>query len=169
MKLLTKKPQALVLEEGAILEDYRVEVSDDTHFGSELRYLVSGPGGEGALLLMPRHPFADRHERARFRRLAELRTRFTHPAAIEVRDFGEHAGYPFLVTEPHAERTLGDLLEDEAPSSRTGSCGCSARWRTRWTRRTRQGLVHHGSQQRHAPGHARRVAAARLLRAVRAG
>ena len=115
MSFLTKRPQTLVLDEGAILEGYRVEVSDDTHFGPEMRYLVSGPGGEGALLLMSRHPFADRHERARFRRLAELRARFTHPAAIEVRDFGEHAGHPFLVTEPHSERTLDDLLEDEAP------------------------------------------------------
>ena len=91
MKLLTKRPQALVLDEGAVLDGYRVEESDDTHVGPELRYVVSGPGGERALLLMSRHPFADRQERARFRRLAELRTRFAHPAAIEVRDFGEHA------------------------------------------------------------------------------
>jgi hypothetical protein len=115
MKLLTKRPQTLVLDEGAVLDGYRVEETHDARFLPELRCVVSGADGERALLLMSRHPFADRRERARFRRLAELRTRFRHPAAIEVRDFGDHAGHPFLVTEPHAERTLGDLLEEEAP------------------------------------------------------
>jgi hypothetical protein len=115
MKLLTKRPQTLVLDEGAVLDGYLVEESDDTHFGPEMRYVVRGLDGERSLLLMSRHPFADRSERARFRRLAELRTGFTHPAAIEVRDFGEHGGHPYLVTEPHPERRLGDLLEEEAP------------------------------------------------------
>jgi serine/threonine-protein kinase len=113
MKLLAKKPQTLVLAQGEVLDGYRVEESDDAHFGPEMRYVVSGLDGERAQLLMSRHPFAGRHERARFRRLAELRTSFAHPAAIEVRDFGEHAGHPFLVTELHLERTLADLLDEE--------------------------------------------------------
>jgi serine/threonine-protein kinase len=113
MKLRTKSPQTLVLDEGAVLDGYLVVEHDDTSLGSEMRYVVSGRDGERARLLMSRRPFADRHERARFRRLAELRTGLAHPAAIEVRDFGEHAGHPYLVTEPHSERTLGDLLEDD--------------------------------------------------------
>jgi serine/threonine-protein kinase len=116
MKLLTKKPQALMLDEGAVLDGYVVEGIDDAHAGPELRYAVSGPGGVHATLLMSRRPFADRHERARFRRLAALRVRFSHPAAIEVRDFGEHANHPYIVAEPHdSERTFGDLLAEQAP------------------------------------------------------
>ena len=115
MKLVTRKPQTLVLDEGDVLDGHLVTERDDARPGPEMRYVVSGPDGERAVLLMSRRPFADRHERARFRRLADRRIRLTHPAALEVRDFGEHAGHPYLVTEPHAGSTLGDLLDEEAP------------------------------------------------------
>src|SRR5688500_13504813 len=116
MRLLAKKPQALVLDEGAVLDGHTVERADDAHAGPELRYAVTAPGGARATLHLSRRPFADREERARFRRLAALRVAFTHPAAIEVSGFGEHIGHPYLVTEAYDRaRTFGDLLEDEAP------------------------------------------------------
>jgi eukaryotic-like serine/threonine-protein kinase len=116
MRLVRDNPHAVVLEEGVVLDGYTVEGVDDAHAGPEMRYAVTGPGGERATLHLSRRPFADRKERTRFRRLAELRARFTHPAAIEVSDLGEHAGHPYLVTEPHEKaRTFGDLLAGEAP------------------------------------------------------
>jgi serine/threonine-protein kinase len=116
MKLVRDKPQAVVLEEGAALDGYAVGGVDEAHAGPEMRYAVTAPGGERATLHLSRRPFADKQERARFRRLAELRVAFTHPAAIEVSDLGEHAGHPYLVTEPYeTARTFADLLADEAP------------------------------------------------------
>jgi hypothetical protein len=68
MKLLAKKPQALVLDEGAVLDGYTVERAEDSRAGSELRYAVTAKRGAPATLLLSRRPFADREERARFSR-----------------------------------------------------------------------------------------------------
>jgi serine/threonine-protein kinase len=76
---------------------------------------VRTTAGDPATLVMARRALANRQERARFELQAGLRTAFTHPAALEVLDFGEHAGRPYFVTEPLPERTLGDLLRYAAP------------------------------------------------------
>jgi hypothetical protein len=116
MRLAAKKPQSLALDEGAMLDGYTVERVESTGAASALCYVVTAPGGDRAKLHLSRRPFADREERARFRRLATLRADFVHPAAIEVIAFGEHMGHPYLVTEPYeSARTFGDMLEDEAP------------------------------------------------------
>jgi serine/threonine protein kinase, bacterial len=116
MTFIAKKPPSLALDDGAVLDGYTVERVEDAHAVAELRYAVTAPGGERATLHLSRRAFADRDERARFRRLAALRANFVHPAAIEVSGFGEHIGHPYLVTEAFGPaRTFGDLLEDEAP------------------------------------------------------
>ena len=82
---------------------------------TDVRYTVRTRDGDPATLVMARRALANRQERARFELLAGLRTAFTHPAALEVLDFGEHTGRPYFVTESLPERTLGDCLRDEAP------------------------------------------------------
>jgi serine/threonine-protein kinase len=114
MRLLTRTVPAFLLEEGAALGGYLVERLIRADSARELRYAVRGPDGQPATLLVSPRPFADRQERARFKRLARLRAEFSHPAAVEVVAFGEHLDHAYVVTEPYPERTLGDLIGDGA-------------------------------------------------------
>lgn len=115
MKLLGETPGAVVFEKGAVLHSYYVEHGDDGHRGPALRYRVRDRRGNAGTLLLARRPFADHRERARFEGAAGLRLAFKHPAAIDVQAMGEYADRPYLVTEPHGDRTFADLLEREAP------------------------------------------------------
>jgi hypothetical protein len=114
MRLLTRNVPTFLLEEGAAIGGYLVERLVCADSARELRYEVRGPDGQPATLLVSPRPFADRQERARFRRLARLRSEFSHPAAVEVIGFGDHMDHAYVVTEPYPERTLGDLIGDGA-------------------------------------------------------
>jgi hypothetical protein len=58
---------------------------------------------------------ADRHQRARFRRLARLREHVHHPALVPMRHVHEHAAHPVLIMDVYPDRTFGQLLDDETP------------------------------------------------------
>ena len=104
-----------LLEEGSAVRGYVIDAVSDEHVGSELRYLVRGRDGEEATLITTRRPATDRRGRARFRRLASLRLKLDHPAALEAHAFGEQDGHLYLITDAYPARTFGDVLEDEAP------------------------------------------------------
>jgi hypothetical protein len=102
-----------VLERGDVVDGYLVDGRARGGERTDVRYTVLTGDGERATLVMSRRPLVNRHERARFRQLAKLRTEFSHPAALEVMDFGEHSGHAYLVTAPLPRQTLGDLLREE--------------------------------------------------------
>src|SRR5688572_12424431 len=115
MRLLARSKPLVPLEQGATVDGYLVDGAARGDERADVRYTVRTSDGDPATLIMARRVFANRQERARFDRLAGLRTAFSHRAALEVLDFGERAGRPYFVTEPVPERTLGDCLRDEAP------------------------------------------------------
>jgi hypothetical protein len=115
MRPLARPTPLEPLARGAMIDGYLVDGDARGDERTDVRYTVRTRDGDPATLVMARRALANRQERARFELLAGLRTAFTHPAALEVLDFGEHAGRPYFVTEPLPERTLGDCLRDEAP------------------------------------------------------
>ena len=119
MRPLARPTSLVPLEQGAMVDGYLVDGAARGDERADVRYTVRTRDGDPATLVMARRVFANRHERARFERLAGLRTAFSHPAALEVLDFGERGGRPYFVTEPLPERTLGDCLRDEAPLEAT--------------------------------------------------
>jgi hypothetical protein len=115
MRPLARPTPLEPLARGAMIDGYLVDGDARGDERTDVRYTVRVGDGDPATLVMARRALANRQERARFELLAGLRAAFTHPAALEVLDFGEHAGRPYFVTEPLPERTLGDCLRDEAP------------------------------------------------------
>jgi len=115
MRPLARPTPLEPLVRGVMIDGYLVDGDARGDERTDVRYTVRTRDGDPATLVMARRALPSRQERARFELLAGLRTAFTHPAALEVLDFGEHAGRPYFVTEPLPERTLGDCLRDEAP------------------------------------------------------
>ena len=114
MRLVSRQHRsAAVLERGDVVDGYLVDGRARGGEPTDVRYTVLTRDSERATLVMSRRPFASRQERTQFRHLAGLRTELSHPAALDVLDFGEHSGHAYLVTTPLPRRTLGDLLRDE--------------------------------------------------------
>jgi serine/threonine protein kinase len=103
------------LEGGMVVKGHEIEHAMLDHGSAELRFSALCPDGTPVTLVTSRHRPVDRRARARFRTLARLRARLQHPAAIRVRAVSQYAQRPVVITDPYPERTLGDLLEEEAP------------------------------------------------------
>ncbi|HYN91600.1 MAG TPA: protein kinase [Thermoleophilaceae bacterium] len=79
----------------------------------ELIYDAQARDGSDVSIVVSGVPRGQRDERARFRRGARIRAAADHPGLLPVRGYGEHAGAPFLVTDPYPRETLADLLDGE--------------------------------------------------------
>ena len=77
----------------------------------ELVYNAQTHDGRDVSIVVGSTPGGERQDRLRFRRLARLRVGAKHPGLLPVLGYGEHAGAPFVVTDPYPDRTLADLLE----------------------------------------------------------
>lgn len=112
MKVITRKPQEFVLEEGSVVDGYVVENLVAHHGAAELAYDAVGPDGEAATLVVGWRRLPDRHAWARVRRLARTRGRLEHRALLPVRAVGDHAGRPYLAMDRYPEKTFEDLLQE---------------------------------------------------------
>ena len=115
MKLAARKPAPSWVEERAVVCGYRVERLLSNHRGSELRYAARRADGASATLVTSARPFQDESDRPRFRRLARRRKDLRGPAFIPVWDIEDHPNHPVVVMAAYPARTLGELLEQEAP------------------------------------------------------
>jgi hypothetical protein len=112
---MARKASHSWLEEGDVLDGYVVDRPLDDHPGVEVRYSARARDGRPVTVVTSRRPFTDRHDRARFRRLARVRMELVHPALIRVRAFGEHGEQPYVITDEYPRRTFGDVLARDAP------------------------------------------------------
>jgi hypothetical protein len=115
MRLAPRRGEGSWLEQGVSVEGHAIERVIYGHSAAEVRYAVRCPDGATGTLITSLRPYADRHERARFRRLAARRAALDHPFAIPVRAVAEYAGHPVLITDEYPARTFGDLIAAEGP------------------------------------------------------
>jgi hypothetical protein len=115
MRLAARRSESSWLEPGVLVDGHLIVRQLHGHSGQELRYLARSPDDTPAMVISTRHVFIDRRERSRFRRASSARAALDHPAAIRIRAVTEHASQPVLIADPYPERTLGDLLERDAP------------------------------------------------------
>ncbi|MBP9206804.1 MAG: protein kinase [Kofleriaceae bacterium] len=71
---------------------------------------------------------------ARFVREAKVAAQLRHPASVQVIDFGEHDGAPYLVMELLAGRSLRAALDDGVPAQPMALTAATSR--PRWPRPT---------------------------------
>jgi protein kinase-like protein len=110
MRLVTRKPHALALEDG-VVDGYLVENTVAPRSDSELICEAVGPEGEAVSLVIARRPPVDRHGWQQFRRSARVRATLQHEALVPVYAVGDHAGRPYLAMARYPEATFDDLLE----------------------------------------------------------
>jgi serine/threonine-protein kinase len=142
MRLVARKAESPVLEPGLLVDGYEIERQVDAPAGEELRYEARSPDGAPVMLITTRRMFADRGERSRFRRFSATRAALDHEAAIPIRAVTEYANRPVLITDPYPERTLGDLLEHDAPLAPERVVGLLAPVADALDRAHAAGLVH---------------------------
>jgi hypothetical protein len=115
MRLVPRRADLPVVEPGVFVEGHEIESQMLDHAGAELRYTARSLDGTPATVITTDRVFAERVERARFRRLSATRAALHHEAALPIRAVTEYAHRPVLITDPYPDRTLGDLLDHDAP------------------------------------------------------
>ena len=119
MKVITRKRQRVVLEEGSVVDGYVVESLVPHHGDGEFAYNAAGPDGEAVTLVVGWRRLSDRQAWARVRRLARTRAKLEHRALLPMCAVGDHAGQPYLAMRRYPETTLEDLLhESPLPAAR---------------------------------------------------
>jgi hypothetical protein len=111
MRLVTRHPQPLGLEEGSVVGRYRVLGAPVRHRERELICDAVGPDGEPVSLVMALSPPPGPQGWARFRRCARQRARLHHRALLPVRAVGVHASRPYVATDAYPAETFADLLK----------------------------------------------------------
>ena len=74
---------------------------------------LTGLNGALTLFLVPEHFSQDAHARfiQRFRKEAAALTSLQHPHVLPVHEYGEHQGYPYLVTPYMTNGSLADIIK----------------------------------------------------------
>lgn len=114
MKLVTRHPPPLGLEEGTLVDGYVVGSLPARHGKRELICDAVGPDGEAVSLVMALSPPVGRRGWARFRRSARARADLHHSALLPVRAVGAHSGRPYLAMDAYPEETFADLVNQSA-------------------------------------------------------
>lgn len=114
MKLVTRHPPPLGLEEGTLVDGYVVGALPARHGKRELICDAVGPDGEAVSIVMALSPPVGRQGWARFGRSACVRADLHHSALLPVRAVGAHSGRPYLAMDAYPEETFADLLNQSA-------------------------------------------------------
>ena len=111
MKLARRQSREAGFDAGATVAGYVVTRAVSGGGTGEAVYEAKAGDGLAATIVAGHGRYAALENPARFRRLARLRAEIEHPGLLRVRDWGEHDGTPFFVTDPYPAGTLTGLLE----------------------------------------------------------
>lgn len=111
MKLARGQSREAGFEAGATVAGYVITRAVGGGGTGEAIYEAKDRDGLVATIVAGHGRRAVLDNRARFRRLARLRAGIEHPGLLAVRDWGEHDGTPFFLTDPYPPGTLTALLE----------------------------------------------------------
>ena len=112
-------PKETIFQTGEIIAD-RYEIADELgrgSYGVVFRAIQLGIDRQVAIKTLLPQTAVDSEEHQRFEREALLISRLNHPNIITLFDYGEHNGVLFMVMEYVEGRSLGDMIEAEAPVS----------------------------------------------------
>jgi serine/threonine protein kinase len=110
MKLAWRHAAPPDVEEGTRVGGYKITRLVGPRGTAEFVYDARARDGTHVSVVVSAAPLGDRDDRARFRRLARLRAQIDHPGLLRVHRYGEHAGAPYVVTDPYPRATLCDVL-----------------------------------------------------------
>ena len=111
MKLARRQSHEAGFDAGARVAGYVITRASGGGGTGEAIYEAKDRDGLAATIVAGHGRRAALDNRARVRRLARLRAGIEHPGLLTVRDWGEHDGTPFFVTDPYPPDTLTGLLE----------------------------------------------------------
>ncbi|MBI4910089.1 MAG: serine/threonine-protein kinase [Acidobacteria bacterium] len=101
-----------------------------------------GAGGDSvALKVLPPEAVRDPARRQQFEREKSALEKINHPGVVRLLDFGEHAGFSYLVMEYFSGKTLREYLR-ETPAGRTGPAALIPQFLSALSAVHRAGLVH---------------------------